>query len=380
VKTSVPAGTACVSGGYFRGLLRLRAQFPVLERIAYLNAGTNGPVPQLALEAASESLRSQAQRGRGGHAFFEAFLGEADELRGRVAGLLGCDRDELALTCSTTDGVNAVLTALDLRRGDEVLTSDEEHPGVLAPLGALRERVGIRVRTAPFAELPGEVRTGTRLVACSHVSWLTGRVMDTAALARAGAPVLLDGAQGLGAVPVDVRSLGCDFYAASGQKWLCGPNGIGYLYARAELVNDLPAPWPGWQVLADPARPLESELHPDARRLATGFPAPHNTAFAHAALDVLEEAGVERAQERAAALAAGLANGLGARGVGVAPRGNSTLVSFEVPDPPAFVEILEARERILIRALPGTPYVRTSVGAWSSEEELDRLVRLASPG
>ena len=355
----------------------LRSQFPVLERIAYLNAGTNGPVPRRALDAASESLRRQAERGRGGEAFFKAFAEEPEALRGRVAGLLGCDRAELALTCSTTDGVNAVLTALDLRRGDEVLTSDEEHPGVLAPLGALRERLGIRVRTAPFAELPGEVRSSTRLVACSHVSWLTGRVMDTAALAAAGAPVLLDGAQGLGAVPVDVRSLGCDFYAASGQKWLCGPNGIGYLYARSELVGNLPAPWPGYHVLTNSARPLESELHPDARRLGTGYPAPHNTAFAHAALDVLEEPGIDGVQEQAVALAGRLADRLGERGLRVAPRGASTLVSFEVDDPTAFVKRVEAEERIVIRALPGTPYVRASVGAWSGEEELDRLVAAA---
>jgi selenocysteine lyase/cysteine desulfurase len=358
----------------------LRAQFPVLARIAYLNAGTNGPVPQRALDAACESLRGQTERGRGGKAFIEAFLDEADALRGRVAGLLGCDHGELALTRSTTDGVNAVLAAIDLRRGDEVLTSAEEHPGVLAPLAVLRERVGIRVRSAPFAELPGEVRPSTRLVVCSHVSWLTGRVMDTAALAAGGAPLLLDGAQGLGAVQVDVRALGCDFYAASGQKWLCGPNGIGYLYARAELVADLPAPWPGYQVLADAARPLESELHADARRLATGYPSPHDTAFAHAALDVLEQPGIERTHERAAALASRLADALRERGAAVAPRGDSTLVSFEVPDPPGFVERAEAQERMIVRALRGTPYVRASVGAWTSEEELDRLVGVTAPG
>jgi L-cysteine/cystine lyase len=356
----------------------LRAEFPVLERIAYLNAGTNGPVPRRAVEAASESLRRQAERGRGGKAFFEALLDEAEALRGRVAALLGCGQAELALTSSTTDGVNAVLAALDLRPGDEVLTSDEEHPGVLAPLAALRDRIGIRIRMAPFAELPGEVRPATRLVACSHVSWRTGRVMDTSALAAAGAPVVLDGAQGLGAVPVDVRSLGCDFYAASGQKWLCGPNGIGYLFARSEIVGDLPAPWPGYQALADSEQPLASELHPDARRLATGHPAPHDTNFAHAALDVLEEAGIPDAQERAIALAGRLADRLRERGVQVAPRGASTLVSFQVDDPPAFVERVEAQERIVIRALPGTPYARASVGAWSSEEELERLVAAAA--
>ena len=356
----------------------LRAQFPLLERVAYLNAGTNGPVPGRAVDAAIASLRGQAEDGRGGRAFFEAAIEAADVLRARVAGLLGCELRELALTGSTTDGVNAALAALELRRGDEVVTSDEEHPGLLAPLRVLRDRVGVRVRTAPFTELAGAVRPGTRLVACSHVSWVTGRVVDTAALRAAGAPVLLDGAQGLGAVPVDVRSLGCDFYAASGQKWLCGPNGVGYLYARRELVRDLPAPWPGYLVLVDPERPLTAALHDDARRLSTGFPAPQDTAFAHGALDVLEEAGIERVHGRAATLADTLADGLRERGVRVAPRGASTLVSFEVPDPPGFVERLAAEERIIVRFLPGTPYVRASAGAWCSEEELDRLVELAA--
>ena len=356
----------------------LRAEFPVFERTAYLNAGTNGPVPRRALEAALESLRAQTERGRGGARFFKSMLERSDDLRRRVAGLLRCDQAEVALTTSTTDGVNAVLTALDLRRGDEVLTSDEEHPGVLAPLAGLRERVGIRVRTAPFAELPGEVRPGTRLVACSHISWLTGRVLDVEALAAAGAPVLLDGAQGLGAVPVDVRALRCDFYAASGQKWLCGPNGVGYLYARKELVLELAAPWPGYQVLSDAAQPLDFELQPDARRLATGYPSPHDTAFAHGALDVLDESGIEGIQGRASQLAARLAEALREHGVTVAPRGRSTLVSFEVSDPAGFVERIEAEQRLVIRALPGTPYVRASVGAWSSEEELDRLVGLAA--
>jgi selenocysteine lyase/cysteine desulfurase len=359
-------------------LKRLRAQFPVLERIAYLNAGTNGPVPRRALEAAVESLRAQVEGGRASPTYIHALLADQDALRARVAGVLGCEPGELALMRSTTDGVNAALAALDLRRGDEVLTSDEEHPGMLAPLGELRRRAGIRVRVAPFAELPGEVRPDTRLVACSHVSWVTGRVLDTEWLRGGEPPVLLDGAQGLGAVPVDVRALGCDFYAASGQKWLCGPNGIGYLYARAELVAELPVPWPGYQALADPSSPLESPPHPDARRLATGLPSPHDTAFAHAALDVLEEEGMDAAQSRATHLAGRLADALRERGVAVAPRGVSTLVSFEVGEPVEFVTRLEAEERIVMRSLPGTPYVRASVGAWTSEEELDRVAELAA--
>jgi L-cysteine/cystine lyase len=352
----------------------LRAQFPVLERIEYLNAGTTGPIPRAAHEAALASLRRQLEEGRSGEAFFEECSARIDLLRGRVAALIGAELGELAITGSTTDGVNAVLAALDLGPGDEVVTSDEEHPGVLAPLAGLRERRGVSVRVAAFADLAAAVGPHTRVVATSHVSWMTGAVVDAAALAATPALVLLDGAQGLGAVPVDVEALGCDFYAASGQKWLCGPNGIGYLYARAELGRELPSPWPSYANLADSTRALELDLHPDARRLTIGFPPAHHVDWALAALDVLERPGLAAVQRHAVELADGLADRLGAR---VKPRGRSTLVSWEVPDPEAEVERLRA-EGFAVRELPGTGTVRASVGAWSSAGALARLAELTS--
>ena len=352
----------------------LRSQFPVLDRLAYLNAGSNGPVPRRALDAVAKSLDSQATEGRGDKAHFEENAERIDHLRGRVAAVLECETSELALTGSTTDGVNAALLALDLGPGDDVLTSDEEHPGVLAPLAALRERRGIEARMVPFAELAAEVRPDTKLVACSHVSWRTGAVVDAAALAATDALVLLDGAQGLGAVPTKIAELGCDFYAASGQKWLCGPNGIGYLYARGELAGTLPPPWPNYGVLADSSRPFELPLHPDARRFSIGFPAPHQVEWAIASLDVFEEAGLDSVHARARELAALLAERLGAP---IAPRGDSTLVSWEDPDPEAAVARLRD-EGFVVRHLPGTPYVRASVGAWNSRDEVERLAESAT--
>jgi L-cysteine/cystine lyase len=354
----------------------LRAEYPVLEQIAYLNAGTNGPAPRRGVEAAVEAMRLQVEEGRGGHPFFERVISGVQELRGRLAGLLGCDPFELAMTGSTTDGVNAVLNALDLKAGDDIVTSDEEHPGLLAPLAAARERHGVRVRAVPFESLAGEVTPDTRLVACSHVSWITGRVVDASEIAAAGVPLLLDGAQGLGAVPVDVRELGCDFYAASGQKWMCGPQGIGYLYVRADRAAELPPPWPGYMTLSEPSSPLDFQLHPDARRFDLGLPAVHHTAWALAALDTLERPGIDRVYEHAAGLAERLAERIAGAGVQVAPRGRSTLVSWEDPDPPATVERL-AGEGIVVRNLPLTSYVRASVGGWSDERDIDRLLDAA---
>ena len=355
----------------------LRAQFPVLERVAYLNAGTNGPVPRRAFEAAEAALREQLDQGRSSKQWFERQIERIDSLRERAAALLGAAQADVALTGSTTDGINAVLHAVDLGRGNEILSSDEEHPGVLGTLATARDTRGVSVRVVPFAELPGEVRPETRIVVTSHVSWATGRVMDTAPLGASGALVLLDGAQGLGAVPVDVRALGCDFYAASAQKWLCGPGGIGYLYAKPELVPSLPAPWSGYHAMEWSERALVPALQPDARRLTTGFPVPHHVEWSHASLDVLDEAGFERVHERGVGLAERLAGMLRNRGVEVAPRGPSTLVSFEVADPEAFAE-QAAEKSIVIRYLPGRPWARASVGAWNSEEELERLAELAS--
>jgi L-cysteine/cystine lyase len=342
-----------------------------------MNAGTNGPIPRAALKAVERDLSEQVEYGRAGGEWFERKKKRIEELRGRIAGLLGSDEAGVAITGSATDGVNAALAALDLSPGDDVLTSDEEHPGVLGPLATARDVRGVNVRVVPFDELPGEVRPDTKLVVTSHVSWATGRVIDMEPLAASDALVVLDGAQGLGAVPVDVRALGCDFYAGTGQKWLCGPNGLGYLYVRPDLAAELPAPWSGYHAMDDPRRALEPALHPDARRLSTLFPASHHVEWAHASLDVLEGAGIDRVHERAIDGAERLVALLRERGVTVSERGRSTLVSFEVPDPDEFA-LRAAEERIAIRSIPNSPYARASVGAWTADEELERLADLAA--
>ena len=358
-------------------LAALRAEFPVLERVSYLNAGSNGPVPRRAVAAAAEELRREEADGRGGGAYFDHWLSLLEDLRGRIAPLLGCDADELALTGSTTGGVNTVVAALDLGPGDEVLTSDEEHPGLLAPLAAGGARRGFDVRAVPFSELAGQVRSSTRLIACSHVSWVSGAEADTAALCAAGPPLLLDGAQALGAVPVDVRNLGCAFYACSGQKWLCGPKGAGYLYVRHDRVPELLPPWPGYGALAEAEDPFDLEFHDSARRFDSAVLGADDAAWALAALATLEDAGVEAVLERGPSSAGRLASELEERGLSVASRGRSTLVSWDAQDAEAEVERL-AGESIVVRALPGRGLVRASIGAWTNDEELERLIGLVA--
>jgi L-cysteine/cystine lyase len=293
--------------------------------------------------------------------------------------VLGCDSVDVALTGSTTDGVNTVLAGLSLRPGDEIVTSDEEHPGLLAPLGRLKRVSGVTVRVAPFARLVEAVTDSTRLVACSHVSWVSGQVVDAAALAATGVPVLLDAAQGIGAVPIDLPALGCAFYAGSGQKWLCGPEGSGCLYVRRDQLDDLTVPWPGYSSLADARDALDSPPAENAARLDHGFPPGLRSAWALASLGVFEDAGWEWVHARAADLAAGLAQNLAERGLAVGPRGRSTLVAWDPRAEDLDAEVVRLAEAgFLVRSIPSHGLIRASVGAWSSDDELARLVDAAA--
>ncbi len=347
----------------------LRAEFPVVERLAYLNAGTDGPIPAAAVRAARAELDAELIDGRV-RAHFERRFELHDALRAGYARVLGCAIDDVAITTSTSDGIGRVLAGLDLGPGDEVLTSDQEHPGLIGPLIAARRR-GAAVRAVPMRELADAVGPATTLVACSHVNWVTGETAP-AELAEVDAPVVLDGAQGAGAVPIDLQALGCAAYAASGQKWLCGADGTGMLYMAPAFRARVRMIAPGYLSFQDVSRGLESDLRTEAQ--AWGAPISREAAaFSLAALEVLEAAGLSAVHRRAAKLAAELAERLRDAGRRVVPRAATTLVSFEDPDPPE-TRLRLAEAGVAIRDLPGTPLLRASVGAWNDDSDLDRLL------
>src|SRR3954449_9267122 len=348
-----------------------RIEFPVLRERAYLNAGTCGPLPRAALHAIADIVGRAAVEGRT-RAYMEATIGMRDRQRRAYAARLGADPGDVALTTCTSEGVVRVLAGLDLGPGDEVLTAPDEHPGLLGPLGTLRTRRGVEIKTAPFADLADAVGPKTRLVACSHVSWVTGAVRpDGLAALGPEVPVLLDGAQGVGAVPIDAAALGCAFYAGSGQKWLCGPVGTGMLWIAPAWRERIAPVGATYINLVEPGRGLESALHPDARTHDSPALSAETSASAVAAHDVVARHGWDAVHARARALAATLAERLQEAGHRVAPRGDTTLVSWEHADPEGARELLAA-DGIVIRNLPSTPYLRASVGAWNDEDDVDR--------
>ena len=353
----------------------LRAEFPVLDRLAFLNAGTDGPVPAAAVRAATEALEDEAQAGRYQPHFEQRSAAQA-ALREAYAKLLGCAVEHVALKTSTSEGLGTVLAGLELGPGDEIVTSDTEHPGLIGPLIAARDR-GVDIKAVPLKDVADAVTARTTLVACSHVSWMTGE-RAPAELKDTGVPVILDGAQGVGAIPVDVGELGCAAYAASGQKWLCGSDGTGMLYVEPAFAERIRVHAPSFVSFADHHARFDATLHADARRFDTASLSREAAAFSLAAVNLLAGAGLEAVHTRASGLAARLAEALEARARAVAPRDGTTLVSWEDPDPPATRERL-AGLGVIVRDLPGTPFLRASVGAWNDEGDLERLLSAAAP-
>ncbi len=308
--------------------------------------------------------------------------------RQAAARLVNAGPDDVALTQNTTHGMNLGVAAIDWRGGDEVVSTTTEHPGSLMPLHAAARRFGVRTTllSPPVTaeKIEAALTPRTRLVSLSHVDWTNGEVLpleEICSLARErGILTLVDGAQSVGNVPVDVPSTGADMYAFTGHKWVLGPEGMGAFYVRPGLP--VHSPNVGYLSLPSPTdfdREGDYELRPDARRFeASTMSAGLAGGFA-AAADAVRERGEGGFAEirRRADLLMDLLSDL-SRVTLRSPRpAQSGLVSFEIDG----VEARAAAERLLdqrfvLRYVPGpSPYVRASTHLFNTDEELEALAR-----
>ena len=342
-----------------------RSQFPVLDRLAYLNAGTNGPLARATIEAFVAQAERDLSEGRTGQAFVEQMRELRETARRGFATVLGVEPERIALVESTTRGCATVLAGLGLSGEDEVITTDQEHFGLTGALYAAGARVVIV--DADEEALLRAITPRTRLIATSHVLWTTGRRLDLHRVKReSGLPLLVDGAQSAGAIPVEVGEL--DFYTVSAQKWLCAPDPSGALYVRDPSTVRVKTPTYFSQdsyEVSGAFVPKESSARFDGGWI--GVPALRGIVTA---LDTHPEWRYERAAEMAARCRELLEPHVDV----VTPPGHSTLVSFRPSGDPTEVVAQLLAEGVVVRELPGRNLVRASCGWWTNEDDLQRLV------
>ena len=349
-----------------------RAQFPVLDRVAYLNAGSMGPLARATVEAIVARQERDLEQGRGGRPFLDEMLALRQRVRAGLARTIAVPAENVALTASTTEGCNIVVSGLRLRPEDEVVTTDTEHFGLIGPLHAS----GARVRVARVRELPperaletilAEVGPRTRLLALSHVSWQSGNLLPVEELQEeTGLPVLVDGAQSAGAIAVDARRF--DFYTVSGQKWLCGPDSTGALYVRDPEGLDVALPTYFSQDAYDEAGAFTPRA--GAARFDGGWIPTASLAGLEAALGTVPKWGAHHAAEVAARCWTLLSD----RFRVVTAPGQATLVSFVMPGDPAAEVARLFDNGVVVRDLPGTGWLRVSCGWWTGDGDLERLL------
>lgn len=368
---------------------KLRAQMPAVETQVYLNTGTAGPLPQPVRAAMLEALEFQISGGRIKAEYYEELGSLKAQIRAAHAAMLGCDPREIALTQNTTDGMNLVTLGVNWQPGDEAITTNLEHPGALFPLFAARERFGITIKIADVLNRPEEaaevierlITARTKLISLSHVSFITGAVLPIREICevahRHGVLVLVDGAQSFGAIPIDVKALGADFYAVTGQKWLCGPEGAGALYASQQAISQVSITFASYGTAESYS--LYGGLLPkgNSQKFEQGTVQPATLAGQLAACRWLtEEVGLDWAFGRIRSLAQSAQAQLSAvPGVRVVtPAEAAGLVTFQVEEIPAerVLRVL-ADQGIIVRTVPHPQSLRLSAGFFNTEEELERL-------
>jgi len=348
----------------------------------YLNTGVIGPLSAAALaaiHAAAESTRES-----NGYAVARA---AADAARAAAARLLGAGAGEVALKNSTTHGILEAFGTFRWQAGDEIVISDLEHHAIVRAAFTAAARHGVVVKYFKGAEgaasLEGQLTAKTKLVAFSHVSFITGERLDAEGLVAAahakGVPVLIDGAQSVGAFPVDVKALDVDYYSFPGQKWLFGPQGTGGLYVRRSALD-------AWRPRVNDAVkqfPYDAEkIFTDIRRFEYAPPAAAVLAGFGASVSwLLDEVGPGEAFRAIADTTAGFREaaariGAASGGFDVAtPEDHAGLVSLKPrgADPKAALAHLKERG-VLARTVEPFGYVRFSFSWFVTEDDVTRTL------
>jgi selenocysteine lyase/cysteine desulfurase len=362
---------------------KVRSQFNILDGLTFMNNGTLGPVPRVVSDANERYFREIAEdpinSSRGP---------EVDEVRARVAAFIGATPEEIALTRSTTEGMNIFAHGLDWKAGDEVVYCSHEHGGGTGPYKTLEKRLGIRMVIVNVPSPPESVdqildifakavTPRTRAIMVSHITYVTGLVMPVKELSelahQRGLLISVDGAHPLGLMDLNMRELGCDHYAAAGQKWLLCGTGTGVCYVKRDVMDRV------WPLMGDPGEPKEG-----AKKYESfGQRDVPSVLGMGAALDLHTVIGKPNIEARDRALSVRLREGLkDIPGVklwtSTDPRLSAALTLFSVRDlkMEAVQKAILHRDRIFIRTMTtgALNACRAATHIYNVPEDVDRLI------
>ena len=257
-----------------------RQKFPALANKVYFNYGGQGPMPQEAMDMITQTQAYIQEIGPFGAEAYAWIHPQIQAARQAIASTLKVHRDTITLTGNVTIGCNIAMWGIDWQAGDHLLLSDCEHPGVMAIAQEISRRFSVEVSTCPLMDTLNEgdpisvvkehLRPNTRLVVVSHVLWNTGQVLPIAEIAdiinNNNSFLLVDAAQSVGVLPLDLTELGVDFYAFTGHKWLCGPDGVGGLYVKPEVREKLHPTFIGLNGIITNNQGKPIDWKPDGRR------------------------------------------------------------------------------------------------------------------
>lgn len=370
-----------------------RALFPALVNKTYFNYGGQGPMPQAAIDAVVSGHLEMQQLGPFGNAVYPWMNEQIATTRDCIASSLHVASETITLTENVTVGCNIAMWGINWQSGDHLLLTDCEHHAVIAIAQAIRRRFQVEVTTCPIltANNPVEVikqhlRANTRLLAISHILWNTGQVLAVDKISQICSAnqtlLLVDAAQSFGSMPLNLNQLGVDFYAFTGHKWMCGAAGLGGLYVRPKIRENLLPTFVGWRSVITDTQGRLQDWHPDGRSyevatsdfpLMAGLRAAMTT---HSKWGSIEER-YEQILKKSKYLWQKLQSIPEVRCLLTSPP-ESGLVSFQLTNTSQtsqkLVNYLEAQHNILTRTIANPDCVRACVHYFTLESEIDELV------
>ena len=266
-------------------LHQYRQQFPALANKAYFNFGGQGPMPSSAMNAVIQAQDDIQRIGPFGSEVNAWLMQQTKATRVAIATELNVPPETIALTEDVTVGCNIAMWGIDWKAGDRILITDCEHPGIIATAREIARRFSVEVTTCPImatlndgdpvAIIAQHLSPRTRMVVLSHVLWNTGQVLPlekiVACCRSNNTKLMVDAAQSVGLLPLNLTELEADFYAFTGHKWLCGPPGVGALYVRPQVRESLYPTFVGWRsvVIDGQAQPVKWQETGERYEIAT---------------------------------------------------------------------------------------------------------------